>query len=342
MLRCITLAKNGLGTTAPNPMVGCVVVYDKKIIGEGYTSPYGGAHAEVNAINSVKDKSILSKSTLYVTLEPCAHYGRTPPCVNLILKHKIPRVVIGIKDPNKKVAGKSISLLKEDGCEVVLGVLKKECRQHHQRFLSFQEKQRPYIILKWAETLDGFIAPDESLRRKNPEPYWITNTHSKQLVHKWRTEEQAILIGTKTALEDNPKLTVRNWKGTNPIRIVLDKELKIPANYHLLDTTVKTIILTTITDTTKYIDEINYEVIPFENIPKEVATIAYSYEINSIIIEGGTTILQSFIDVNLWDEARIFKGNTSFIKGIKAPVIAGKEIEKQQLLNDELIILTND
>ena len=169
MFRCIELAKNGLGNTAPNPMVGCVIIHDAKIVGEGYTSPYGGPHAEVNAITAVKDKSILSKSTLYVTLEPCAHFGKTPPCVNLILKHQIPRVVIGIKDPNEKVAGKSIQLLQEAGCEVVVGVLERECKEHHKRFLTFQNKRRPYIILKWAETSDGFIAPLEKQRATNPE-----------------------------------------------------------------------------------------------------------------------------------------------------------------------------
>src|SRR6056297_260479 len=190
MNRCIDIAKNGLGQTAPNPMVGAVIVHNDLIIGEGYTSPYGGPHAEVNAINSVRDKSILPKSILYVTLEPCSHYGKTPPCANLIVEHKIPQVVIGLKDPHHKVAGKGIQLLKKAGCSVTVGVLEERCRNHHKRFLTFYEKKRPYIILKWAETLDGFIAPVNKMRSKNPEPYWITNPYSRQLVHKWRSEEQ--------------------------------------------------------------------------------------------------------------------------------------------------------
>jgi len=186
MFRCIQLAKNGLGVTAPNPMVGCVIVHNDTIIGEGYTSEYGGAHAEVNAIQSVKDKKALVEATIYVTLEPCAHYGKTPPCVNLILEHKIPNVVIGIEDPNKKVAGKSIQLLKEANRNVTLGVLEDECKTLHKRFLSIQEKQRPYIILKWAESKDGFIAPSEKLRNSTPKPFWISNTYSKQLTQDLR------------------------------------------------------------------------------------------------------------------------------------------------------------
>lgn len=342
MFRCIELGKNGLGTAAPNPMVGCVVVHKEKIIGEGYTSPYGGPHAEVNAVNSIEDKSVLSKSSLYVTLEPCAHYGKTPPCVNLILKHHIPKVIIGLKDPNKKVAGKSIQLLKEKGCEVIVGVLENECREHHKRFLSFQEKRRPYIALKWAETLDGFIAPKENQRVDNPQPYWITNTYSKQLVHKWRAEERAILIGTATALADNPKLTTRKWQGNNPIRIIIDKGLKIPVNFHVLDNAVKTIVITAIEDKKVYKDGISYEVASFKNLPTEICIILYKHDITSILIEGGAKTLQSFVDNNLWDEARIFKGVTNFTKGIRAPKIAGKQISDAKLRNDQLIILRND
>ncbi len=342
MFRCIELAKNGLGTTAPNPMVGCTIIHNKKIIGEGYTSPYGGAHAEVNAVNAIKDKSLLSQSTLYVTLEPCAHFGKTPPCVNLILEHKIPKVVIGLQDPNKKVEGKSIQLLKDSGCEVILGVLENECRKHHKRFLTFQEKQRPYIILKWAETLDGYIAPSHQLREDNPKPLWITNTYSKQLVHQWRGEEQAILAGTTTALADNPKLTVRYWKSKNPIRVVIDKGLKIPSNYCLFDNSVKTIVITSVNDDNRYLKGVIYAVTKFKNLPQEICEILYQHEINSIIIEGGTKTLQSFINMNLWDEARVFKGKTSFIKGTKAPEISGNQLVSKKLFDDTLTIVTND
>jgi len=342
MFRCIELGKNGLGTTAPNPMVGCVIIHEENIIGEGYTSAYGGPHAEVNAINSVKDKSLLSKSTLYVTLEPCAHFGKTPPCVNLILEHQISKVVIGIKDSNTKVAGKSIKLLKESGCEVLVGVLEKECREHHIRFLTFQEKKRPYIILKWAETQDSFIAPSANNRNKNPEPFWITNSYSKQLVHKWRAEEQAILVGTATALADNPKLTIRNWEGQNPIRIIIDKNLKIPTTYHVLDSSTKTIVITAQVEKKNRKDGITYEIASFKNLPHEICTILHKHNINSVLIEGGTKTLQSFIDANLWDEARVFTGKTTFLTGVRAPDITGTRISEQKLLDDKLMILKND
>ena len=238
--RCIEIAKNGLGTTAPNPMVGCVIVYNSKIIGEGYTSAYGGNHAEVNAINSVKDKSLLKKATLYVTLEPCSHYGKTPPCSDLIIKHQIANVVIGTIDTHSKVAGKGIEKLKNVGCNVTVGVLDDECKVHHKRFFTFHNKQRPYIILKWAETKDGFIAPKQ---KNEQQPVWITNELSRQLVHKWRAEEQAILVGTQTVIADNPSLTVRDWTGKNPIRIVIDRDLKLPKDYNVYNSEAETIVI---------------------------------------------------------------------------------------------------
>lgn len=342
MFRCIELGKNGLGTSAPNPMVGCVIIHEENIIGEGYTSTYGGPHAEVNAINSVKDKSLLSNSTLYVTLEPCAHFGKTPPCVNLILEYQIPKVVIGIKDPNTKVAGKSIKLLKDVGCKVIIGVLENEVRKHHKRFLTFQEKNRPYIILKWAETQDGFIAPENKVRNKEPKPFWITNAYSKQLVHKWRAQEQAILVGTTTALADNPKLTIRNWEGQNPTRIIIDKNLKIPPSYHIFDDSTETIVITAQVEKKNHEDGITHEVAPFKNLPQEICDILHKHNINSVLIEGGTKTLQSFIDANLWDEARVFKGQTTFLKGVRAPEISSTRISEQKLLDDKLMILWND
>ena len=342
MFRCIELAKNGLGLTAPNPMVGCVIVKDNTIISEGYTSPYGGAHAEVNAINAVKDKSLLLNATLYVTLEPCAHYGKTPPCVNLILKHKIPEVVIGIEDPNEKVAGKSIQLLKKSGCKVTVGVLKNKCREHHKRFLSYQEKKRPYIILKWAVTKNGFIAPTEDLRDSSPQPFWISNTYAKQLVHQWRAEEQAILVGTNTVLADNPKLNIRTWEGKNPVRLVIDRKLKIPKDSHIFDASVRTIIITNTHDVDKQVKGIDYELTEFKNLAQEICTILYKHEINSVIIEGGTKTLQSFINDGLWDEARIFTGDAFFSEGILAPKISGTQKSTKKLLNNTLTVLTND
>lgn len=343
MQRCIQIAKNGLGTTAPNPMVGAVIVSNKRIIGEGYTSPYGGAHAEVNAINSVEEKSLLSESTLYVTLEPCSHHGKTPPCADLIVKHGIPKVVIGLKDQHEKVAGKGIKKLRAAGCEVLVGVLEKECLGHHKRFLTYHIKKRPYIILKWAETKDGFIAPTKELRNNNPEPYWITGTLARQLVHKWRSEEQAILVGTKTVLDDNPRLDVRQWTGKSPIRIILDRSLKISKDAHVFDGKQRTIIFTAITDKTLYREDVEYKVLNFHtDINRKLCDVLYELNIQSILIEGGAKTLQSFINENLWDEARIFKGANAFKNGVKAPTITGALTHTQQLENDTLTLLKND
>ncbi|KAB5491927.1 bifunctional diaminohydroxyphosphoribosylaminopyrimidine deaminase/5-amino-6-(5-phosphoribosylamino)uracil reductase RibD [Muricauda hadalis] len=341
ILRCMELGKKGLGTTAPNPMVGCVIVHDGKIIGEGFTSPYGGPHAEVNAINSVKDKSVLSRASLYVTLEPCSHYGKTPPCADLIVKHNISEAFIGLKDPHDKVAGKGIQKLEEAGCKVTIGILEEECREHHKRFLTYQEKKRPYIILKWAETQDGFMAPDKTKRKDKPEPYWITNPYSRQLVHQWRSEEQAILVGTNTVLEDNPKLNTRDWAGKNPIRIVLDKNLRIGPDFHVLDGSEKTIVLTQHTDATKYIDGVAYEVLDFNKpLAQQVCDALHKQSISSAIVEGGTKTLQTFIDEGLWDEARIFTGAVRFGNGIAAPKLKAVLQHRETILSDILSIYT--
>ncbi|WP_111625559.1 bifunctional diaminohydroxyphosphoribosylaminopyrimidine deaminase/5-amino-6-(5-phosphoribosylamino)uracil reductase RibD [Arenibacter echinorum] len=340
--RCIQLAKNGLGTTFPNPMVGSVIVHEGKIIGEGYTSPYGGSHAEVNAINSVKDKVLLKKAAIYVTLEPCSHFGKTPPCADLIIKHQIPNVVIGLLDPHEKVAGKGIEKLKAAGCNVTVVVLEKECMEHHKRFLTSHTKKRPYIILKWAETADGFIAPAQDKRNNNPEPYWISNPYSQQLVHQWRSQEQAILVGTNTVLVDNPKLNVRHWKGRNPIRIVLDRELKIDNKHHVLDGSVKTIIITAQKPENPH-KGIIYEVIDFENnLVTQICDILHKHDIISVIIEGGAKTLQSFIDSELWDEARIFKGKSQFREGLESPRIHGFLESETQIESDILTLLKHD
>lgn len=325
--RCIEIAKNGLGTTAPNPMVGCVITYKNKIISEGFTSAYGSNHAEVNAINAIKDKSLLKDATLYVTLEPCSHLGKTPPCSNLIIKHKIPNVVIGCIDDNPKVAGKGITKLKSAGCNVIVGVLENECKQHHKRFFTFHNKKRPFVILKWAETADGFIAPRT---RKENKPIWITNVYSRQLVHKWRTEEQAILVGTNTVIQDNPSLTTRHWEGKNPIRIVIDKTLKLSKGYNVFDASAETILISE--------DTIDFK----KPIAKQICDILYNKNINSVIIEGGTQTLQTFIDENLWDEARVFIGNTKFNEGTHAPKLNGRLISEVHLLDDILKTYVND
>ncbi|WP_164732325.1 bifunctional diaminohydroxyphosphoribosylaminopyrimidine deaminase/5-amino-6-(5-phosphoribosylamino)uracil reductase RibD [Flagellimonas oceanensis] len=343
ILRCMELAKIGLGTTAPNPMVGCVIVHNNSIIGEGFTSPYGGPHAEVNAINSVKNKDLLKEASLYVTLEPCSHYGKTPPCADLIAKHRLKEVFIGLKDPHDKVAGKGIEKLESAGCKVTVGVLEAECREHHKRFLTFQETNRPYIILKWAESDDGFLAPNASERSNNPEPFWITNSHSKQLVHQWRSQEQAILVGTNTVLEDNPKLTTRNWAGKNPIRVILDRSLKIDSNYHVMDKSVQTIILTAVEDASQYIGGIEYGVIDFsENLAHQICSALHQHNITSVIIEGGAKTLQTFIFENLWDEARIFKGAVCFKNGLPAPKFQGTLQLQKKILTDTLSVYSND
>ncbi len=343
ILRCIQVAKNGLGFTFPNPMVGSVIVHENKVIGEGFTSPYGGPHAEVNAINSVKNKALLSKATLYVTLEPCSHFGKTPPCANLIIEHKIPKVVIGLLDPHVKVAGDGIKKLKDAGCEVLVPVLEKECRDHHKRFLTYHEQKRPFIILKWAETLDGFIAPEQALREMDPSPYWITNLQSRQLVHKWRSEEQAILVGTNTILKDNPKLDVRLWTGKSPTRILIDRNLKVGNDFHVMDGSVKTIVITQIEHSKKYVTGVDYEVIDFsKNVAQQICEVLYKHNILSVIIEGGSKTLQMFLDENLWDEARVFKGANYFTKGLKAPIIIKPIVGKRTITTDTLTFFNND
>jgi len=327
MERCIELAKNGFGTTYPNPLVGSVIVCNDQIIGEGWHKKSGEPHAEVNAINSVKDKSLLKKSTIYVSLEPCSHFGKTPPCCDLIIEHKIPNVVIGTIDPFAQVSGNGIKKLQENGKNVAVGILENQCNELNKRFFTFHRKKRPYIILKWAETSDGFIAPTTKNEQK---PVWITNEFSRQLVHKWRSEEQAILIGTQTAIDDNPKLNTRDWKGNNPVRIVIDKNNRISKENHIFDNQAKTIV-------------ISENVIDFnKNIASEIAGYLFTHQIQSVIIEGGKQTLQTFIDANLWDEARIFKGNALFNNGIKAPILNRNPIRKEQICNDELLIFENN
>lgn len=336
--RCIELAKNGLGTTYPNPMVGSVIVCNGKIIGEGWHKKSGEPHAEVNAVNSVKDKSLLKNSTIYVSLEPCSHFGKTPPCCDLIIKNNIPNVVIGTVDPNIKVAGNGIKKLMEAGINVTIGILETECNELNKRFFTFHEKKRPYIILKWAETEDGFIAP---LTKSEQKPVWITNEFSRQLVHKWRSEEQAILVGTNTVIDDNPKLDVRDWTEKNPIRIVLDQNNRTPKDSHIFNNQAKTIVFSK-SNALINKENGNFEIIDFkQNIAQQVIDRLYRHQIQSVIIEGGRQTLQTFIDENLWDEARIFIGKNLFEKGIKAPVIALKNSTKQVVGNDILIISRN-
>ncbi len=324
--RCITIAQNGLGITRPNPMVGCVIVHNNTIISEGFTSAYGGNHAEVNAISALKDHSLLKEATLYVTLEPCSHYGKTPPCSDLIIASKIPNVVIGCIDDNIQVAGKGIKRLKAAGVNVTVGVLEAECKAHHKRFFTFHNKKRPYIILKWAQTQDHFIAPETKVHKT---PVWITNRYSRQLTHQWRAEEQAILVGTRTVSDDNPSLTVRDWTGTHPTRIVLDRSQKLQTHYAIFNAAAPTL-------------RIDAQSIDFKQpIAAQICDVLYNANITSVIIEGGTATLQTFIDENLWDEARVFTGNTFFKSGTKAPSMSGHLQASTQIHSDLLNIYTN-
>jgi diaminohydroxyphosphoribosylaminopyrimidine deaminase / 5-amino-6-(5-phosphoribosylamino)uracil reductase len=332
MHRCIQLAKNGLGTTYPNPLVGCVIVHDNKIIGEGWHHKAGQAHAEVNSIEGVCDDSLLKEAILYVSLEPCSHFGKTPPCTNMIIDRGIKKVVIGSSDPNPKVSGQGVQRLKDAGCNVTIGVSQKECDELNKRFFTFQLKKRPYIFLKWAQTEDGFIAPME---RKQQGPVWITSPHTRQVVHKMRAKEQAILVGTNTVIADNPSLTTRYWKGNSPTRIVLDRNLRILKDTAVYDGKVKTIFITE----KKSDNEPNlfFESIDFsENVAQQICDIVHKHGIQSLIVEGGAQMLQTFIESSSWDEAFVFIGNTTFEAGVKAPKFKGTLVSEEKITNDIL------
>lgn len=341
MQRCIDLAQMGLGKTYPNPMVGSVVVYQDKIIGEGWHQKAGDPHAEVNAIASVKDKALLKKATIYVGLEPCSHFGKTPPCADLIIHHKIPKVVVGCLDPNPKVAGRGVKKLLESGCKVAVGILEDECKNLNKRFFTFHQKKRPYIILKWAQTSDGFIAPKE---QETGKPFWITGKASKQLVHKWRSEEQAILVGTTTVLKDNPQLTNRLWEGNSPVRAVLDRHLKINKEAAVLDGNMKTIVFTSKHQSDfPDLKNVHFETVAFDkNLSQHICDVLYKHQIQSLIIEGGAQTLQTFIDSNLWDEARVFTGKKVLNQGIESPVFNKKANQIVPVSEDQLSLYYND
>ncbi len=337
--RCIELAKNGLGTTYPNPLVGCVIVFENVIIGEGWHKKSGEAHAEVLAIESVRNKELLSASTLYVSLEPCSHFGKTPPCADLILKYKIPNVVIGTIDPNSKVSGKGIQKLKDSGVNVTYGILVNECNELNKRFFTFHSKTRPFIILKWAESSDGFISP---INKKEQKPVWLSNEYSRQLVHKWRSEEQAILVGTQTIIDDNPSLTVRDWVGKNPIRVLIDRDNAIDTSSNVFDNQAKTIVFSN-KEVTSDSDTIQYIKIDFDkNSTQAIVDKLFKNNIQSIIIEGGRKTIQSFIDANLWDEARIFIGEINLNEGTRAPKLNRVNYYKNLIKKDTLLIYRND
>lgn len=339
MQRCLELAHNGLGNTYTNPMVGSVIVYDNKIIGEGFHHKAGQPHAEVNAINSVKDKDLLKNSTLYVNLEPCSHYGKTPPCSLLIIQMQIPRVVIGCTDSFSEVSGRGIKMLMEAGVDVKVGVLEKESRELNKRFFVFHEKKRPYIILKWAETRDGFIDLDRE-EADHGQPTWITNDIARVLVHKWRREEQAILVGTNTAIKDNPSLNVRDWSGNDPMRILIDRELKVPETHSLFNGQIETHIFTQMRRENR--ENVFYHLADFDtNLEEQILDVLYGLNIQSLIIEGGRIVLQNFLDKGLWDEVRRFVGDTFFVKGVLAPECKESPSHEDSIGNSSLYIYRN-
>jgi diaminohydroxyphosphoribosylaminopyrimidine deaminase/5-amino-6-(5-phosphoribosylamino)uracil reductase len=341
MQRCIELAELGMGAVSPNPMVGAVVVFENKIIGEGYHHKYGEAHAEVNAINQVISRfensaELLKQSTIYVSLEPCAHYGKTPPCADLIIKHQIPMVVVGCRDPFAQVDGMGIEKLRDSGIEVMVGVLEEECQWLNRRFFTKVQKHRPYIILKWAQTADGFFAPDDNSQ------LWITGIESRKLVHQWRSDEDAILVGKNTAAIDNPQLNVRYGNGRSPKRVVIDRKLELNSNLNIFDQSVETFIFnevkTDVEGKNKYIALEDFE----RYVPQYILFQLYLQDIQSVIIEGGAHTLNSFIEADLWDEARIFTGEKELKKGIKAPLLSGEIIGEYSPGNDKLLVVVND
>ena len=315
--RCIQLAQNGLCNAAPNPMVGAVIVHNDTIIGEGYHIRCGEAHAEVNAIRSVKDESLLKESTIYVSLEPCSHYGKTPPCANLIINKGIPKVVVGCMDPFSLVAGRGIQKMRDAGIEVTVGVLEEECRQLIRRFITFHTHRRPFITLKWAQSADGFI----DLHRTGGHPFIFSTPLSSMVVHKRRAEHAAILVGRKTALLDNPSLTTRSWYGKNPVRMVIDKNLTLPHHLALFDGSTPTIVFTAQQEA-PVLPQVEYIVLDFSrDILPQIMEVLYQKKLQSLMIEGGSILLQSFIDNNCWDEAYIESSDHYLKEGVRAPQI---------------------
>ena len=336
--RCIELARLGAGYVAPNPMVASVLVCENRIIGEGYHQQYGQAHAEVNCINSVKeaDKYLIDKSVIYVCLEPCAHFGKTPPCVDLIIKHKIPTVVIGCRDPFHKVDGKGIEKLKNNGIEVIAGVLENECKELNKRFFTFHTKKRPYIIFKWAQSKNQKISNADLSR------VLISNAYTNRLVHKWRSEEAGIMVGTNTAAEDNPALNTRHWTGPDPVRLVVDMNLRLPNDLHIFSGKQKTIIFNSIKDE----EQENLLYFKLDNNLSFVSSLikaCYELQIQSVLVEGGTKLLLSFIKEQFWDEARVIENSQLIIdNGLNAPVLSNYCITGTENISTDIISYYNN
>ena len=335
MARCLELAALGKGNVAPNPMVGSVIVFNNKIIGEGYHMVYGNAHAEVNAINNVHDKSLLSDATLYVNLEPCAHYGKTPPCANLIIDNNIKQVVIGCIDPFAEVAGKGVEKLKNAGIDVILNILQEECLALNRRFFTFHQLKRPYIILKWAQSLNGLM--DINRLEHDKGIHWISQPETKSLVHKWRAEEASILVGRKTIEVDNPQLTCRVYDGNHPVRLIIDGDAKLNiALKEIANGDAPTYILNSkkseIGEAVTYI-----QVEPFDL--KSILHQIFELDLQSVIVEGGYTTLQTFITAGLWDEARIITGISNIASGQAAPILHGKVIASYTFGQDSVTVI---
>jgi diaminohydroxyphosphoribosylaminopyrimidine deaminase/5-amino-6-(5-phosphoribosylamino)uracil reductase len=318
MERCLTLAANGVGKVAPNPMVGCVIVSGGQIIGEGYHRRYGRAHAEVNAIASVKDESLLRQATLYVNLEPCSHYGKTPPCAELIIQKRIPRVVTGCLDPYPEVSGRGIKMLRDAGVEVITGVLEAEAYALNKVFMISHQLRRPYIYLKWAQSADGFI---DKLRNDASEaPVVLSSPAMRQQVHKMRAAALAIMVGTRTALLDNPSLTVRHWAGKSPVRVVPDRLLRIPPNARLLDGSVETLVFTSVEKEGR--ENVKYIRTDFDgHVLQQITSYLYTNNVTFLLVEGGSCLLKSFLREGLWDEAQVEVSPLILGEGVEAPLM---------------------
>lgn len=326
--RCLQIAQNGLGAVSPNPLVGAVLVYDNTIIGEGYHEKYGEAHAEVNCINSVKDKSLIPFSTLYVSLEPCSHFGKTPPCANFIIEHKINKVVIATQDFSSKVNGTGIQLLKENGIEVIEHILEKKAIELNKRFFHSQQTKKPYVILKWAQSADGFLS-------KQGKQIQLSNDIVNTLVHQWRHEEDAIWVGYNTVKVDNPQLNVRHIEGKNPVRIIVDADLSLDKHFHIFDNSQKTIVY----NLKQSAEESNttfiqlYDGFNLDSILSDL----YSRNITSVIVEGGSKLLNQFIEQKCWNEARIISTNKILEQGVLAPTLQHKLLDEEFAVADNFI-----
>lgn len=332
MRRALDLAALGRKSVPPNPMVGCVIVYDGHVIGEGWHSYFGGPHAEVNAVHAVADKSLLPKSRLYVTLEPCSHYGKTPPCADFLLEHGIRDVMICNTDPNPLVAGRGIRNLLDAGCRVHTGVLEEMGLHLNRRFFTFHQRKRPYMLLKWAETADGFIAKP-AFRQT-----WITQPLARKLVHKWRTEEQAIMVGTRTARHDNPRLDARDWSGESPLRVVIDRQLSLPREHHLLDRSIPTVVYNCQREGSG--ENLQYVRLgPQEDFLAQITDDLYRRNVQSVLVEGGTVLLESCLRSGLWDEARVFRSGIALGEGVKAPTFCLSGLKTTYTVGEDQLLM---